>query len=487
MKKIDVNLLKSTGIAGLSLFTLTGCIKKKDTQQLPNIIYILADDLGYGDLSCYGQTKFSTPNIDRLAIEGMRFTQHYAGSTVCAPSRSCLMTGFHTGRTPIRGNKSVLPEGQQPLPDKALTIAEMLKQAGYLTGAFGKWGLGFKENEGSPLKQGFDQFYGYYCQSLAHRYYPEYLWDNTKKIKLRNNGDTTIDYAADLIHNEALQFIDKHCDTSFFLFLPYTIPHAELIVPDDELVEQYRGNFLPEKVYKGMDYGDNYNPRGYCSQDECHAVFAAMVTRLDKYVGEILEKVKEHGLDKNTLVIFTSDNGPHMEGGADPDYFNSNGIFKGYKRDLYEGGIRVPMLARWKNRINPGSQTNHISAFWDILPTLAEIAGTETPDTIDGISFLPTLTGKKNQHNHDYLYWEFHEQGGKQAVRMDQWKGIRMNVEKDSEGEIELYNLSVDPGEERNTAIEYPEMVTKIDSIMRIAHKPSALFPFGQEREQISK
>ena len=295
----------------------------------PNIVFVLADDLGYGDLGCYGQKVIRTPCLDRMAREGLRFTQHYAGSTVCAPSRSCLMTGQHTGHTPIRGNKEVQPEGQQPLPAEAVTLAEVLKQAGYVTGAFGKWGLGYPGSEGDPTKQGFDEFFGYNCQRMAHNYYPYYLWHNRKKVFLPGNeGRKTEQYAPDLIQEQALKFIEKNKDRPFFLYVPVTLPHAELFVPDDEIVRSYRGRF-PEKPYKGVDDGPRYKRGGYGSVATPRANFAAMVTRLDRYVGEILDKLRELGLDRKTIVFFSSDNGPHAEGGANPAYFNSSGGLRG--------------------------------------------------------------------------------------------------------------------------------------------------------------
>jgi arylsulfatase A len=318
----------------------------------PNIIFILADDLGYGDVGFNGQKYIKTPNIDRLAKEGMLFSQFYAGTSVCAPSRSSLLSGQHTGHTYIRGNKSVEPEGQQPIPDSVVTLAEVLKKAGYSTGAFGKWGLGPVGSEGDPNKQGFDQFYGYNCQGLAHRYYPDHLWDNSEKITLKGNQDLLYnkEYAPDLIQKNALSFIDaKDGKEPFFLFLPYILPHAELVVPEDSIFQYYKGKFN-EKPFKGADYGPNAKKEGYASQEYPHAAFAAMVARLDLYVGQVLEKLKEKGLDQNTLVIFTSDNGPHVEGGADPVFFNSSGGFKGVKRDLYEGGIREPFAARWPDQ-----------------------------------------------------------------------------------------------------------------------------------------
>lgn len=447
----------------------------------PNIIYIVADDLGYGDLSCYGQEHFETPNIDRLAREGIKFTSHYAGSTVCAPSRSALMTGLHTGHTYIRGNKEWQPEGQWPLPDSAFTLAEMLKDAGYTTGAFGKWGLGFVGTSGDPNTQGFDRFFGYNCQRLAHNYYPDHLWDNDDKIVVEGNLNRgTAHYGPMEIHEEALQFIRKHNSQPFFMFYPSVIPHAELVAPEPYMAK-YRGKFLPEKRYEGVDDGDNYRLGPYGSQEECHAAFAAMVTLLDEQVGEIVDLVDSLGLAENTLIIFTSDNGPHVEGGGDPDYFDSNGPFTGYKRDLYEGGIRVPMLARWQGRITSGTETDHVSAFWDVMPTLADILNIELGRKIDGISFLPVLEGRTDQRKHEYLYWEFHERGGRQALRKDDWKIVRYDIEKDPSGDLQLFNLKNDPSESQNLATGHPEKLKELAGLMEKARVTNDIFRFPGE------
>jgi arylsulfatase A-like enzyme len=473
---------KSTLLFVLSLVLLLSCKTQpqKETQsQNPNIIYILADDLGYGDLSVYGQTHFQTPNLDKMASEGMLFTDHYAGTTVCAPSRSSLMTGMHTGHTPIRGNKEWKPEGQWPMADSTYTMAEMLKNAGYVTGAFGKWGLGFPGSEGDPNNQGFDKFYGYNCQRMAHNYYPGHLWDNETKVTLEeNSGDKFAIYAPELIHKRALQFIETNKDKPFFMFYPNVIPHAELLIPEENLAE-FRGKYLPENHYEGAEPGDpGFREGPYGTQPESHAAFAAMVTLLDKQVGEVLDKLKELGLDKNTIVMFTSDNGPHLEGGADPDYFDSNGPLKGYKRDLYEGGIRVPMIAWWPEKIEAGSRTNHPSAFWDIMPTLADLAGLEAPKEIHGISFLPTLLNNENQKQHDYLYWEFHEKGGRKALRKDNWKLVSYDVFDPEKTTSELYDLSTDIGEENNVANEHPELVKELMDLMMNARIESEDFPF---------
>jgi len=468
----------------LSVFflLLSSCRNVNEKQELnngkPNIVYILADDLGYGDLSCYGQQHFSTPNIDRLAAAGMRFTQHYAGTTVCAPSRSALMTGQHTGHTFIRGNKEWQPEGQYPLEAEALTIAEILKEVGYVTGAFGKWGLGYPGSEGDPNMQGFDEFFGYNCQRMAHNYYPGHLWHNQKKIELEgNSGDRFETYAPDLIHAEALHFIESNKDRPFFLYYPTTIPHAELLLPEENLAE-FRGKYLPEKAYKGAEPGDkNFRTGAYGTQPEAHAAFAAMVSYLDKQVGELVEKLKEEGIYDNTLIMFSSDNGPHLEGGADPDYFDSNGPFRGYKRDLYEGGIREPMIAVWNGKINAATTSKHISAFWDVLPTIAEISGATVPENIDGISFLPTLLGNK-QPQHNYLYWEFHERGGRKAIRRGDWKLVNYQVNDPEKTSVELYNLNTDPGEENNVAETHPEIVAELQELMEKARTKSEVFPF---------
>jgi arylsulfatase A-like enzyme len=448
---------------------------------LPNIIYILADDLGYGDLSCYGQTKFETPNIDQLAAKGMRFTQHYAGSTVCAPSRSALMTGLHTGHTPVRGNKEVRPEGQYPLPDSVRTLAEMFRAAGYATGAFGKWGLGYPGSEGDPNAQGFDTFFGYNCQRFAHTYYPRHLWSNQDSLVLEANAGTEKGaYAPALIQEQRLAFIEEHRDEPFFLFVPSIIPHAELVAPA-EYMDRFRGKFDPEMSFEGVDEGTNYRTGGYASQPEGHAAFAAMIAVLDEQVGEITAKVEELGLAENTLIIFTSDNGPHQEAGADPDYFDSNGPLRGYKRDLYEGGIRVPMIARWPGRIAAGNETDHVSAFWDVYPTLAQLAGQPVAKNHDGVSFLPTLTGEGEQPQHDYLYWEFHEKGGRLAVRKGNWKAVQYDVLAQPNGPLELYDLASDMGEQSDVADQHPEIVTQMRATLDSARTPSPVFAFGED------
>jgi len=445
----------------------------------PNVIYILADDLGYGDLSLNGQKKFDTPNIDKLASEGMVFTQHYSGATVCAPSRSALLTGMHTGHTVVRGNKEVQPEGQHPIPAETYTMAEMLKEAGYKTAVYGKWGLGYPGSEGDANMQGFDEFYGYNCQRIAHNYYPYHLWYNQEKVMLEGNeGKGQEIYAPDLIHEKSLEFLEKNKDSTFFMFYATPLPHAELLLPE-KYMEKYKGKLVPELNHKGVDDGPTYKNGGYGSQPNSHAAFAAMINHLDAQVGDLMNKLEELGIADNTIIVFTSDNGPHQEGGADPDYFNSNGRYKGYKRDLYEGGIHVPMIAKWPNKIKAGSKTEHISAFWDVMPTLADIIGKNLDEDIDGISFLPTLLAEDNQKKHEYLYWEFHEKGGRTAIRKGKWKGVKYDVLKKPNKRIELYNLEEDPSENNNLASQYPEVVQELTKLMQSARTPSDIFQFA--------
>lgn len=448
----------------------------------PNIIYILADDLGYGDLSCLGQEKFKTPNIDALKEKGMFFAQHYSGSTVCAPSRSALLTGQHTGHTFVRGNKEIMPEGQEPIPASVVLLPEMLKPAGYVSGAFGKWGLGYPGSEGDPVNQGFDVFYGYNCQRLGHHYYPYHLWDNDKKVILEKNAGTAMGtYAPQLIHEHTLKFIEENKDTPFFCYVASIIPHADLAAPE-EYMEKFRGKFTEVNPYVGLDEGPDLRQGRYQSQPEPRTAFAAMITLLDDQVGEIVKKVEELGMADRTLIIFTSDNGAHQEGGADPDFFNSNGPFRGHKRDLYEGGVHVPMIAYWPGRVEAGSVSEHISAFWDMVPTFTELAGVKAPQDIDGISILPTLLGKGEQPQHKYLYWEFHERGGRIGVRMGKWKGVCNDVLKNPDRPMELYDLSNDIGEQTDIADQHPEVVDEIHRIMKKARTPSKIFRFGQDQ-----
>ena len=433
-------------------------------QQKPNIIFILADDLGYGDLGCYGQQKIETPNIDNMTKTGIQFSQFYAGTAVCAPSRASFMTGMHTGHTDIRGNLGMKPEGQYPLKAETVTIANVLENAGYQTGAFGKWGLGYPGSVGVPSKKGFEAFFGYNCQSLAHNYYPDHLWENDNRVELQGNLKSDSVYSADLIHQHAIKFIQANQSKPFFLFLAYTLPHAALHGPHDSIYNYYVNKFHEQPVAVKQNKNSDLVLDQYP-----HAAYATMVTRLDKYVGEVFATLKALGIDKNTLVIFSSDNGPHHEGGNDPAFFNSSANLRGIKRDLYEGGIREPFLAVWPNKIKPGTKSSAVGAFWDLFPTFQELAGAKSSTKTDGISFVPALEGKP-QKQHDYLYWEFHEEGGKQAVRLGKWKGIKLNVSTVDNPKTELYNIDTDPDEKINVADQHPEIVAKIDAIIKEAH-----------------
>ena len=443
------------------------------TTAAPNIVYILLDDAGYGDLSSYGQAKFQTPHMDRLATEGMKFTQHYSGSTVCAPTRSVLMTGLHTGHTPVRGNKEIQPVGQHPIPDETVTIAEALKIKGYTSGIFGKWGLGSPSSEGDPMHQGFDRFFGYNCQRNAHTYRPTWLFSDLEKIE--HDGKT---YSHDRIHAEGMKWLkERPKDKPFFAFFPIAIPHAAMDAPE-EVVAPFRKEF-PQFEEKVGNYGGTKTTNPV-------AQFAGMMTRADEGVGEILAWLKEAGLDENTVVMLSSDNGPHKEGGHMPDFWNSNGGLTGYKRDLTEGGIRCPLLVRWPGKVVPGSTTDHISAHWDIFPTFCELAGAPVPEGLDGISFVPTLLGKAGeQRKHEYLYWEFSERGGKRAARFGEggkWKAIQRNLGKKTPGPVLLYDLTVDLKEQKDIASKHPEKVARAKAIFEEAHTPSAIwkFPFDK-------
>jgi len=468
--------LRDVGITAASIGTifLDGCFKERKLK--PNIIFILADDLGYGDLGCYGQKRIKTPNLDKMAAEGMRFTQHYAGSTVCAPSRCSLMTGKHTGHCTVRGNVDVLMK-----PDE-ITVAKILKKSGYTTGCIGKWGIGHPPGPDDPHKNGFDHFFGYLSMWHAHNYYPDFLWKNGEKVTLQNIvqhpekhykkdqeslvglARKKVDYSHDLFTRDALDFIEKK-DRPFFLFLSYTIPHAN----------NEAGNYGSH----GMEVPDcgQYQDEDWPEPEKCKA---AMISRMDSDIGRILKKLKELGTDENTLVVFTSDNGPHKEGGITPDFLDSNGPLRGIKRDLYEGGIRVPMIARWPGKIKTGSVSEHISAFWDILPTFAELAGVQPPKDIDGISMLPAILGKPVTR-HKYLYWEFHEGSSKQAIRMENWKAVRLAPSKS----IELYDLSSDIGEENNIARKHPEIVAEVEAILSKVRTDENTWPLNDKKVKI--
>jgi len=435
----------------------------------PNLIYIMADDLGYGDVGVYGQKLLKTPRIDQLAVEGMKFNQHYSGSSLCAPTRSCLLTGTHTGHTRVRQN------GDTPLQPEDVTFGEVLQKAGYVTGGIGKWGVGMDDSTGAPWKQGFDFWFGYLDQSHAHYYYPDYLWKNDQKVEYPDNREKRSHYSHDLMTDEALGFIERSAegDQPFCLYLAYTLVHAALDVPEDDIAP-WRGKIEETEPY-GTPGGQHYR-----HQPEPHAAFAGMVSRLDRDVGRVVDLVDKLGLGENTLIIFTSDNGPTEAGGADPEFFDGNGPFRGIKFEFYEGGIRCPMIARWPGKIAAGSETDHISAHWDVLPTFAELAGGDTPDASDGLSFVPTLMGNaEQQKQHEYLYWELAARAGQQAVRKGDWKALSLQTRAPKKARFELYNLAEDIGETTNVADEYPEVVADMKRIMtegRVAEQPDALY-----------
>jgi arylsulfatase A len=407
----------------------------------PNVIFILADDLGYGDIGAFGQKLIKTPNIDRLATEGMKFTQAYAGETVCAPSRCTLMTGKHNGHAPIRGNREIKPEGQEPMPADTFTVAHLMKRAGYTTGLTGKWGLGYPGSTSTPVKMGFDYFYGYNCQLRAHEYYPDHLWRNDEVVPLDGKQ-----YSHDLIADEALEFIRRSKDQPFFLYAAFTLPHAKLQVPD---LAPYENESWP--------------------QDQ--KTVAAMITRLDRDVGRIMALLKELKLDENTLVIFNSDNGAVWR----HEIFNHSGDLRGFKRDMYEGGIRTPSIARWPGRIKAGVTSEQVWAFWDFMPTMAELTGQKTPPDMDGVSVLPAwLDGKRVTH--PPLYWEFHEKGFDQAARIGDWKAVRHGTK----APIELYNLKADPFEKADVAAQNPEEVQRFAEYLKTARVDSPLWPINE-------
>ena len=498
---------KSISLVGgtLLLSALSANAQKKNAQ--PNIIFILCDDMGYGDLGCYGQPFIRTPHIDAMASEGIRFTQAYAGSPVSAPSRASFMTGQHSGHCEVRGNKEYWGNspiimygnnkeysvvGQHPYDPDHIILPEIMKDNGYTTGMFGKWAGGYEGSCSTPDKRGIDEYYGYICQFQAHLYYPNFLNRYSKAL-----GDTGVvrvimdenikypmygpeyqkrpQYSADMIHEKAMEWLDKQdAKHPFFGVFTYTLPHAELVQPEDSLLNEYKAKFDPDKEFKGSE-GSRYN-----AITHTHAQFAAMITRLDYYVGEVLKKLKEKGLDENTLVIFSSDNGPHEEGGADPTFFGRDGKLRGLKRQCHEGGIRIPFIARWPGRVPAGEVNDHICAFYDLMPTFCDIAGIKNyekkyrnkekdVDYFDGISFAPTLLGKKKQKQHDFLYWEFNETN-QIAVRMGDWKLI---VKK---GKPSLYNLKTDIHEDNDIALQHPDIVEKMKAIIFEQHTPNPYF-----------
>jgi arylsulfatase len=486
--------LRDAGLAGIASLVPKSAAPAAAARK-PNIVFILADDLGYSDLGCYGQKKIRTPHIDRLAAGGMRFTQHYSGSPVCAPSRCALMTGKHTGHAYIRGNDEMPElgdvwndpdiEGQRPIPFGTVTIPALLQVAGYVTGGIGKWGLGGPRTSGEPHRQGFDYWYGYLCQRQAHNFYPTHLWLNGIKEMIEGNPYFSAHqklpedkdpfdsrsyepykgrhYSFDLMLDSALRFIRRNRNWPFFLYLPFTIPHLALQVPEDSLREF--ADAFPETPYKGE--------KRYLPHPKPRAAYAAMVSRLDRGVGQIVEALAESGLSENTLVFFTSDNGPAPDvGGADTPFFESAGPLRSCKGSVYEGGIRVPLIARWPGKIKPGSLSDHVSAFWDFLPTFTELTEVPAPGDIDGISLLPTLL-EKRQRRHAYLYWEHLNK--MQAVRLDDWKAVRLAPES----EIELYDLKADIGEKKNVAVANPKIVNEVRRIFKEGRVDSELFPLG--------
>lgn len=497
-------LITSTGLLAASLAD----VQAADNAGKPNIIFILCDDMGYGDLACYGQKYIQTPNLDRMAQEGMRFTQAYAGSPVSAPSRASLMTGQHSGHGHVRGNKEYWTDaptmkygmntewtvvGQEPYDPNHIILPEIMKKNGYTTGMFGKWAGGYEGSCSTPDKRGVDEYYGYICQFQAHLYYPNFLNRYSK-----SQGDTAVvrvtmeqniqypmfgeeykkrpQYSADLIHQEALKWLNAQDGKQpFYGFFTYTLPHAELAQPNDSILKHYKKRFFTDKTWGGSE-GSRYN-----AVEHTHAEFAAMITRLDAYVGEILDKLKEKGLDENTLVIFSSDNGPHEEGGADPAFFGRDGKLRGLKRQCYEGGIRVPFIARWPGHVPAGTVNDHQLAFYDVMPTFCELIGDKNfpkkylnkklkDDCFDGISFASTMLGKDDQQGkHEFLYWEFHETD-QIGVRMGNWK---MVVKK---GKPYLYNLATDIHEDHDVAAGHPDIVKQMKDIIKREHRESDLF-----------
>lgn len=455
----------------------------------PNVIYIYADDLGYGELGCYGQRKIKTPNLDQLAREGIRFTQHYTGAPVCAPARAILMTGKHSGHAYIRGNYELggfedeKEGGQMPLPEGAFTIADLMKKAGYATAAIGKWGLGMTNTTGDPNKHGFDYFYGYLDQKQAHNFYPTHLWENGKWDTLRNkyikvheplakdeNNPKAfekfkgVDYSLTKMAEKTLAYIRQHANEPFFLYLPYTGPHLSLQAPD-EAVKEYIGKF-EEQPYRGE--------KGYASTLYPRSTYAAMITYMDAQVGRIMTLLKELKLDENTIVMFSSDNGATFDtGGADTHFFDSVGGLRGRKQDLYEGGIREPFIARWPGKIKAGQISDLVCTQYDMMETLVELTGTKAPSN-DGISILPTLLGNtKAQKEHPYLYFEFPEKGGQVAIRIGQWKGIKSNMKKDKQARWEVYDLKNDEKETTDINVKHPDLVRQFEAILKKEHQPS--------------
>ena len=474
------------------LLTVCSPLHAADTEIRPNIVLIVADDLGYRELGSFGQKLIRTPHLDRLAEQGMRLTQHYSGNAVCAPSRCVLMTGKHPGHAFVRSNKSTAPEGQLPIPDSEVTLAELLQAEGYVTGGFGKWGLGGPDSEGEPLRQGLNRFFGYNCQAHAHSYYPSYLWSDNKRITLQNEpavpGHASLkkgadpsdpdsyaqfkgqDYAPDRINAQALEFVRANKDRPFFLYYPTIIPHVALHVPDEEL-KPYLAlswNDPPFTRGKGYGYTPHFTPR---------AAYAAMISRMDRYVGNVLNLLDELKLADNTIVVFSSDNGTtHLKAEVDYDFFASVGELRGLKGSLYEGGVRVPTIVRWPEHVAAGSSSDRISGWEDWMPTLLELIHGKTPAKgIDGISLAPTLLGN-SQEERPFLYREFPSYGGQQTIRVGKWKAVRQNMARGNL-DIELYNIAQDMGEQNNIAADHPDIVARLATLMQEQHTPSKEFP----------
>lgn len=483
--------------ASLSLFTMAAPAHGATP---PNVIFILADDLGYGDLGCFGQKLIRTPRLDQMAAEGMRLTQHYSGNAVCAPSRCVLMTGRHPGHAYIRNNRELKPEGQEPLPAGTITLPGLLKAAGYATGGYGKWGLGGATTAGKPLDQGFDHFFGYHCQGVAHNFYPTHLWDDAKRLELKNADFPAHDkfkpgedptnpesyrrfegtqYSADLIAEKAREFVRSNRDVPFFCYYPTTVPHLALQVPEDSLAE-YRGKFEDPPYTGGRGYLPHYSPR---------AAYAAMITRMDREIGRLLDLVRELGLDERTIIVFSSDNGAlngEHQGlaGTDALFFNSTGGLRNGKGTLYEGGIRVPCIVRWPGNIKAGTTSDRISGFEDWLPTLLDLAGLKdkVPAETDGISLAPTLLGQP-QPERPFLYREFPGYGGQRSLRSSKWKLVQRNLlparkTKAQPATLELFDLTTDPQETINVAAKHSDVVERLTRLMETQHTPSSVFPF---------
>lgn len=504
MKKLSFFTTSGT-ISVLSLIPLIGFSTTGNKNGKPNIVFIFADDLGYAELGCYGQKLIETPHIDAFAKKGKLFTSAYSASPVSASSRCGLMTGLHMGHAHIRGNDEWLEkgdvwnyekasndpnlEGQRPIPINSITIPKLLKQQGYTTGCFGKWGIGAPFTEGVPEKQGFDTFFGFNCQRQAHSYFPNHLWRNDQRVELNNeiiSPGTKLpegvdvydeknyerffqkDYSAEIIFKESLDFIEKNAGNPFFLYYSTTLPHKPVQAPK-RLVDKYVQKFGDEEPYTGGSYYPCRYPR---------ATYAAMVSYFDEQVGEMISKLKELGIYENTLIIVTSDNGPAY----DSEYFQSAKPFssKGgrIKASLYEGGIRSPFIAVWEKHIPAGTTSDFPFAFYDMMATFCEVSGNPIPKETDGISILPELTGKGTQKQHEYLYWEYPQSGGQQAVRIGNWKGLRLNINKEGNTRVQLYNLTEDIAETNDVADQHPEIVKKMEHLMKVSRTKPTLQSF---------